>query len=86
MTGFHWVMERPDSVSRVAPPMSTMAKTSAATATSQTRTLVGALKRSGAAPARERLIEAIKSDVQGGGADYPAPARAPQPRSGWPPA
>ena len=32
ITGFHSVIDRPDSVSRVAPPTSTMAKTSAATA------------------------------------------------------
>ena len=31
-TGFHSVIERPDSVSRVAPPTKTIAKTSAATA------------------------------------------------------
>jgi hypothetical protein len=38
VTGFHWVMERPDSVSRVAPPISTMRKTRPATAMSQNRT------------------------------------------------
>ena len=32
MTGRHSVIDRPDSVSRVAPPTSTMASTSAATA------------------------------------------------------
>src|SRR5918993_11707 len=35
VTGFHSTMERPDSVSRVAPPTRTVAITSAATATSQ---------------------------------------------------
>ena len=59
VTGFHWVMERPDSVSRVAPPMSTMAKTSRATATSQTRTPEEALRRKRGALARERSIEVI---------------------------
>src|SRR5215469_3505534 len=37
MTGFHSVIDRPDSVSRVAPPTSTMANTSAATANSHNR-------------------------------------------------
>ncbi len=63
VTGSHWVIERPDSVSRVAPPTSTMAKTSAATATSQTRTPVRAPRRRGGALARERLTEAIRSDA-----------------------
>ena len=35
--GFHSVMERPDSVSRVAPPTTTIANTSAATHHSQRR-------------------------------------------------
>jgi hypothetical protein len=37
LTGCHSVIDRPDSVSRVAPPTSTMAKISAATAMSQRR-------------------------------------------------
>src|SRR5258707_11597042 len=36
LTGFHWVIDRPDPVARVAPPTTTMATTSAATAASQT--------------------------------------------------
>jgi hypothetical protein len=37
VTGFHCVIERPDSVSRVAPPTSTITKIGAATANSQKR-------------------------------------------------
>ena len=37
VTGCHSVIDKPDSVSRVAPPTSTMAKISAATAKSHTR-------------------------------------------------
>jgi hypothetical protein len=36
--GFHSVIDRPDSVSRTAPPTITMRKTSTATVQSQTRT------------------------------------------------
>ena len=59
VTGFHSVIERPDSVRRVAPPTSTMAKTSAATKISQTRTLAAALSRSGEALLSVRSIAAI---------------------------
>src|SRR5262249_16065415 len=38
VSGCHSVIDRPDSVSRVAPPTTTIAKISAATATSQIRT------------------------------------------------
>src|SRR5262249_15530484 len=41
VTGFHSVMESPDSVRRVAPPTSTMAKTSVATSHSHRRTTLG---------------------------------------------
>ena len=35
LIGCHWVIDRPDSVSRVMPPTTTMAITSSATASSQ---------------------------------------------------
>src|SRR4051812_27105450 len=38
VTGFHWVIDSPESVSRVAPPTTTMASTRTATAISQTAT------------------------------------------------
>jgi hypothetical protein len=38
LTGFHSTIESPDSVSRVAPPTSTMAAIISAIVTSQTRT------------------------------------------------
>ena len=45
VTGFHSVIESPDSVSRVAPPTNTMAKIKAATANSQMRTSLSCLMR-----------------------------------------
>ena len=40
-TGFHSVIDRPDSVRRVMPPTTTIAKTSAATASSQLAIALG---------------------------------------------
>ena len=65
VTGFHSVIESPDSVSRVAPPTSTIAKISAATANSQIRT--GLKPR---APARlARLLGGFRRDA------FPSPNR-----------
>ena len=64
VTGFHCVIERPDSVSRVAPPTSTMRKTRAATATSQTRTAAVSKKLAVWAAAGELWVMAM-GDARG---------------------
>src|SRR5262245_7639075 len=65
VTGRHSTIDRPDSVSRVVPPTSTSAMTSAATAQSQSRiarwwlSLAGAMR---AGPYRGRLQPAIATE------------------------
>ena len=50
MIGFHSVIDRPEPVSRVAPPTLTSRNTSAATASSHARTAVSAARRAAAGP------------------------------------
>src|ERR1700678_3365707 len=61
VTGFHWVIERPDSVSRVAPPTRTMRKTRPATAISQKRTAARTSKLVVRAAAGALRVRAIRN-------------------------